>query len=571
MLKAIGPASRRALVDAVVPRAIARERPMKLPAPVGEAAALAELKAIARRNTVLKSCIGQGYHGTHTPSVILRNVLENPAWYTAYTPYQAEISQGRLEALINFQTMVRDLTALDIAGSSMLDEATAAAEAMALALRVGKSTSRVFFVADDVLPQTLDVVRTRAEPLGVEVRVGAFEEAGAAGAFAVLLQYPGVTGAVRDLAPVIDAVHAGGGLAIVAADLLALALLKPPGEMGADIAVGTTQRFGMPMCNGGPHAGYLATKDAFKRSLPGRLVGASVDAHGALAYRLALQTREQHIRREKATSNICTAQVLPAVVASMYAVYHGAEGLRRIAGRVAAYTAVLAAGLRRHRLDARRRRRLRHPLHRHRRAHRRAAARRPRGRLQPAPRVGREPRRHARRDDDARRHRGTLVGLRRRRRRGGVSGGGRLRGRRRRAAGARGAAAHQRLPGPSGLRQLPQRDGHDALPAPSRRQGPGARPQHDPARLVHHEAQRGERDDPGHLGRVRRHPSVRAGRPARRLCAARRAAARLAVRGHRLCRRQPAAERRLAGRVRRAAGHPRLACGARRSRTAPSA
>ncbi|MBS0433830.1 MAG: aminomethyl-transferring glycine dehydrogenase [Proteobacteria bacterium] len=345
MLSAIGAASRRALIEAIVPAAIKRAAPMALPAPLTEAQALAELKQIASRNKLLKSFIGQGYHGTHTPGVILRNILENPAWYTAYTPYQAEISQGRMEALVNFQTMVCDLTGLAIAGSSMLDEATAAAEAMTLALRVGKSKSLKFFVADDVLPQTLEVVRTRARPIGVEVVTGAAEQAGAAEAFAVLLQYPGVNGTVRDLAPVIDAVHAKGGLAIVAADLLALTLLVPPGEFGADIAVGSTQRFGMPMGNGGPHAAYLATRDEFKRSMPGRLVGVSVDAHGDPAYRLALQTREQHIRREKATSNICTAQVLPAVVASMFAVYHGPEGLKRIARRVASYTAVLAAGL----------------------------------------------------------------------------------------------------------------------------------------------------------------------------------------------------------------------------------
>ena len=345
MLSMIGAASRRALIDSVVPRSIARGAPMALPEPLTEAQALAELKAIAGRNQVLKSFIGQGYHGTHTPGVILRNVLENPAWYTAYTPYQAEISQGRMEALVNFQTMVCELTGMVIAGSSMLDEATAAAEAMTLALRVGKSKSNTLFVADDVLPQTLEVVQTRARPLGITVLTGAADAAGSADTFAVLLQYPGVSGVVRDLKPIIDAVHARGGLAIVAADLLALTLLKPPGEMGADIVVGNTQRFGMPMGNGGPHAAYLATKDEFKRSMPGRLVGVSVDAHGAPAYRLALQTREQHIRREKATSNICTAQVLPAVVASMYAVYHGPEGLKRIARRVASYTAVLAKGL----------------------------------------------------------------------------------------------------------------------------------------------------------------------------------------------------------------------------------
>jgi glycine dehydrogenase len=346
MLAAIGAASRRALIEAVVPRSIARREPMKLPPTATEAQALAELKGIAAQNKVLKSCIGQGYHGTHTPSVILRNVLENPAWYTAYTPYQAEISQGRLEALVNFQTMVCDLTGLAIAGASMLDEATAAAEGMTLALRVGQSKSNTLFVAEDVLPQTLEVLQTRARPLGIAVVTGPAEAAGATDAFAVLLQYPGVNGVLRDLKPISEAVHARGGLVIVAADLLALTLIVPPGEMGADIAVGNTQRFGMPMGNGGPHAAYLATRDEFKRAMPGRLVGVSIDAQGAPAYRLALQTREQHIRREKATSNICTAQVLPAVVASMYAVYHGPAGLTRIARRVASFTAVLAAGLR---------------------------------------------------------------------------------------------------------------------------------------------------------------------------------------------------------------------------------
>jgi glycine dehydrogenase len=345
MLSIVGAASRRALIDAVVPRSILRPQPMTLPAPATEAQALGELAAIAAKNKVLKSFIGQGYHGTLTPGVILRNVLENPAWYTAYTPYQAEISQGRMEALVNFQTMVADLTGMAISNASMLDEATAAAEAMTLAARVGRSKSTSFFVADDVLPQTLEVVRTRARPLDITVTVGPADDAGRGDHFAALFQYPGVTGRVRALQPLADAVHAKGGLVIVAADLLALALLVPPGEQGADIVCGTTQRFGMPMGAGGPHAAYLATRDEFKRSLPGRLVGVSVDTHGAPAYRLALQTREQHIRREKATSNICTAQVLPAVVASMYAVYHGPHGLQRIARRVATYTAVLAEGL----------------------------------------------------------------------------------------------------------------------------------------------------------------------------------------------------------------------------------
>ncbi|MFM2059417.1 MAG: hypothetical protein RLY71_3802 [Pseudomonadota bacterium] len=350
MLAAIGAPSRRALIDAIVPPSIRRAGAMDLPAPIGEAQALAELKALAGKNRVLTSHIGQGYHGTLTPGVILRNILENPAWYTAYTPYQAEISQGRMEALVNFQTMITDLTGMAVANASMLDEATAAAEAMTLAARAGKSKATRFLVAHDVLPQTLEVVRTRATPLGITVeQVHATQIAAsvaAAPAFGVLLQYPGVNGQVRDLRPIIDAVHAAGGLAIVAADLLALTLLTPPGELGADIALGSTQRFGMPMGAGGPHAAYLATQDAYKRSLPGRLVGVSVDSHGAPAYRLALQTREQHIRREKATSNICTAQVLPAVVASMYAVYHGPAGLTRIAQRVATYTAILAAGLR---------------------------------------------------------------------------------------------------------------------------------------------------------------------------------------------------------------------------------
>ena len=345
MLSAIGAASRAALIDAIVPAAIKRAAKMDLPDAVTEAQALAELKGIAAKNQILKSFIGQCYHGTITPGVILRNILENPAWYTAYTPYQAEISQGRMEALVNFQTMVCDLTGMAIANASMLDEATAAAEGMTLAARMGKSKSQVFFVADDVLPQTLEVVRTRAEPLGITVQVGKAEDAGKTECFGALVQYPGVTGVVRPLQAIADAVHAQGGLLVAAADLLALTLIASPGEQGADIAVGTTQRFGMPMGAGGPHAAYMACRDEFKRSLPGRLVGVSVDAHGKPAYRLSLQTREQHIRREKATSNICTAQVLPAVVASMYVVYHGPQGLKRIAQRVAAYTAVLAQGL----------------------------------------------------------------------------------------------------------------------------------------------------------------------------------------------------------------------------------
>jgi len=350
MLSVIGEASRRALIEAIVPRSIARSQAMQLPAAVTEAAALEQLKGIARQNKLYKSFIGQGYHGTHTPGVILRNVLENPAWYTAYTPYQAEISQGRMEALVNFQTMVCDLTGMPIANASMLDEATAAAEAMTLARRSVKAKGNVFIVSGDCHPQTIEVIETRAAPLGIAVKVvRSTEEWQAAIAqddyFAALNQYPGSSGWLADWQDSADRVHSQQAAFILAADLMALVLLKTPGEMGADIVVGTTQRFGMPMGAGGPHAAYMACRDEYKRSMPGRLVGVSVDAHGQPAYRLALQTREQHIRREKATSNICTAQVLPAVVASMYAVYHGPDGLKRIAQRIASYTAVLAEGL----------------------------------------------------------------------------------------------------------------------------------------------------------------------------------------------------------------------------------
>ncbi|MDB5885199.1 MAG: glycine dehydrogenase [Polaromonas sp.] len=351
MLGVIGSSSLRDLIDGIVPRSIARSSPMAIAPPVTEAAALKQLKAMAAKNRVFKSFIGQGYYGTYTPGVILRNVLENPAWYTAYTPYQAEISQGRMEALINFQTMVCDLTGMPMANASMLDEATAAAEAMTLAKRSVKSKSNAFIVSGDCHPQTIEVIQTRARPLGIEVKVssaaGTVPQLMAQGDyFGVLVQYPATSGAIHDLRPLAGQAHVDGAALCVAADLLALTLLAPPGEWDADIVLGSTQRFGMPMGNGGPHAAYLACRDDFKRSLPGRLVGVSVDSHGHPTYRLALQTREQHIRREKATSNICTAQVLPAVMASMYAVYHGPQGLKRIAERVATYTAIFVNGLR---------------------------------------------------------------------------------------------------------------------------------------------------------------------------------------------------------------------------------
>jgi len=350
MLAAVGASSRRELIDGIVPRSIARSSPMTLPPPVTEAAALKQLKAMAAKNKMFKSFIGQGYYGTLTPGVILRNILENPAWYTAYTPYQAEISQGRMEALVNFQTMVCDLTGMAIANASMLDEATAAAEAMTLAKRSVKSKSNVFIVAGDCHPQTIEVIQTRAKPLGIEVKVSTAAATvpqlmAGGNYFGVLVQYPATTGTIHDLRTLAAHAHADSAALCVAADLLALTLLTPPGEWNADIVLGSTQRFGMPMGNGGPHAAYMACRDEFKRSLPGRLVGVSIDSHGHPAYRLALQTREQHIRREKATSNICTAQVLPAVVASMYAVYHGPQGLTRIAQRIAAYTAIFVRGL----------------------------------------------------------------------------------------------------------------------------------------------------------------------------------------------------------------------------------
>ncbi|HET7656328.1 MAG TPA: aminomethyl-transferring glycine dehydrogenase, partial [Luteimonas sp.] len=350
MLEVVGHESLDALTDAIVPGTIKSREPLALPPPMTEVDALAKIRAIAAKNKVFRSFIGQGYYGTHVPNVILRNILENPAWYTAYTPYQAEISQGRMEALINFQTMCADLTGMEIANASLLDEATAAAEAMTLARRASKAKGNVIVVFGDTHPQTIEVMRTRAEPLGLEIRLADSEQAWDAAIaaddyFAVLIQYPASSGWLLDWSGEVEKIHAKGALAIFAADLLALALLKSPGEMGADIVIGNTQRFGVPYGFGGPHAAFMACRDAYKRSMPGRLIGVSIDAEGNTAYRLTLQTREQHIRREKATSNICTAQVLLAVMASMYAVYHGPEGLKRIATRVARLTAILKAGL----------------------------------------------------------------------------------------------------------------------------------------------------------------------------------------------------------------------------------
>jgi glycine dehydrogenase len=351
MLAYLGFDQRSGLIDAIVPNSIRRQSTLPLgdfSTARSEHDALELLESIANKNIVNRSWIGQGYYNTLTPPVIQRNILENPAWYTAYTPYQPEISQGRLEAIINFQQMICDLTGMDIANASMLDEGTAAAEAMTLALRAGKSKSKTFFIADDVFPQTLAVISTRAKPLGIQIVVGPLSSVEEHDAFAALIQYPGGTGALQSAdayQKVSKHIHANGGLVIAAADLLALTLIASPSSWGADVVVGSAQRFGVPIGFGGPHAGYLATKDDLKRSMPGRLVGVTVDAQGKSAYRLALQTREQHIRREKATSNICTAQVLLAVIAGMYAAYHGPEGLKRIAHRVNRFTSIFAAGL----------------------------------------------------------------------------------------------------------------------------------------------------------------------------------------------------------------------------------
>ncbi|PSV49779.1 aminomethyl-transferring glycine dehydrogenase [Photobacterium indicum] len=346
MLKTISAESVEQLIAQTVPADIRLPEPMKLDPAQSEADMLTSLKAIASKNIINRSYIGQGYYNNLTPNVVLRNVLENPGWYTAYTPYQPEISQGRLESLLNYQQMIMDLTSMELANASLLDEATAAAEAMTLCLRAGKSKSKAFFVSNDLHPQTVDVVRTRAEYIGIEIITGSVEELDNHDVFGALVQYPGTTGSITDLTDIIEKAHAKKTLVAVASDLLALTLLKAPGEMGADVVIGSAQRFGVPMGFGGPHAGFMATKDKHKRTMPGRVIGVSKDARGNQSLRMAMQTREQHIRREKATSNICTAQALLANMAAFYALYHGPEGLRKIGRRVHHLTAILAAGLR---------------------------------------------------------------------------------------------------------------------------------------------------------------------------------------------------------------------------------
>jgi glycine dehydrogenase len=345
MLKVVGASSLAALIDDTLPAKIRQKEPLNFGKPKSERELLHFMKQVSKKNNVLVSLIGQGYHGTVTPPAIQRNIFENPAWYTAYTPYQPEISQGRLEALLNFQTMVADLTGLEISNASLLDEATACAEAMTMAQRISKSKVTGFFVDENCHPQNIAVMKTRAEPLGIEVIVGAPDEMDAASVFGAIFQFPGTTGHLRDFTAHIESLHATGGIGIISADPLSLTLFKEPGAMGADIAVGTTQRFGVPVGYGGPHAAYMATKANLARNMPGRIVGVSIDAHGNKAYRLSLQTREQHIRREKATSNVCTAQALLAVMAGFYAVFHGPEGLRAIAQRIHRKTVRLVEGL----------------------------------------------------------------------------------------------------------------------------------------------------------------------------------------------------------------------------------
>ena len=553
MLATAGFATLDELTEAALPHEIGQVAALRLPAPLAEPEALAELRRLAGQNELLTSMIGLGYYGTVTPAVIRRNVLENPAWYTAYTPYQPEISQGRLEALLNFQTMVSDLTGLPIAGASLLDEPTAAAEAMTLARRAVRpaahgaahgtahaTTAGSVFLADaDCLPQTLAVLHTRAQPLGIKLVVTepTPEVIGslAGDLFGVLLQYPGASGAVRDLRPAIDAAHACGALAAVAGDLLALTLLRPPGELGADVAIGSTQRFGVPPGFGGPYAAYIAVRDDLKRQLPGRLVGISVDADGHPAYRLALQAREQHIRREKATSNICTAQVLLAVMAAMYATYHGREGLTAIARRVHLRATTLAAALRGLGLQAgpeaffdtvrvripggaadAARRALRAGYNLYlvdadtvqiscdettTEAHLRDVVDAVAGRSGQIP---------AQRPVAATRRPARAV-------RAGSSGAAGAAGR---AAGgfpAASAAQGIAVPHPSRLPLLPQRDRDAPVPAAPGRPRHRARPLDDPAWLVHDEAQRGGRDGAHHLAAVRFPASVRARRAGWRL------------------------------------------------------
>jgi glycine dehydrogenase len=546
MLKNVGYDSVDGLVDTAVPASIRQENPLLLTAALSEVEVLAELRRLAGKNKTAVQMIGLGYYGTFTPPVILRNVMENPAWYTAYTPYQPEISQGRLEALLNFQTVVAELTGLPTSGASLLDEGTAAAEAMTLARRVGKAKGNVFLVDADALPQTIAVIQTRAEPIGIDVVVADLSEGIPAeiverGVYGVLVQYPGASGAVREIKPVIEQAHGLGAIVAVSADLLALTLLTSPGELGADIAVGTTQRFGVPMGFGGPHAGYMAVQAKHARSLPGRLVGVSVDADGNKAYRLALQTREQHIRREKATSNICTAQVLLAVMAGMYAVYHGPDGLRTIARRTHRYANLLAAGLTAGGVEV---------VH---GSYFDTLTVRVQGRAAEVVAAAREGGVNLFQVD------ADLVSI--------ACDETTLRADIEAVWAAfgvtadiealdegppptrcpRGCCVRGRVPDPPGLPPAPVRDRDAALPAQALGQGLRAGPRHDPAGLLHHEAQRDHRDGVGHLARIRPGAPVRPGRAGRGVPHAHHRAGGTSLRGHRLRQGLHSAERRFPG------------------------
>ena len=515
MLHELGLSSRDELIAETIPGDIRIRHALDLPPALAEGELLEELRAIAGQNRTLRNFIGRGYYGTITPPVILRNILEDPGWYTQYTPYQSEISQGRLEILLNFQTMVADLTGLPVAGASLLDEGTAAAEAMAMCHRSAKRRS-VFLADRHLHPQTLAVMETRARAAGIRLEVRDLSdprEEISKDVSGVIVQYPDTRGRIREWRPLVEKAQQAGARTVVATDLLALTLLDPPGSFGADVAVGSTQRFGMPMGGGGPHAAFLATTSAHARRTPGRVVGVSRDSSGRVGFRLALQTREQHIRRDRATSNICTAQVLPALVASAYAAWHGPEGLLRIARRVRSLTLALREGLRATRLLHGFRAGLRHPHGGDRR--RRDVAdpgRRRSAGHQPGPAGGRGRRRLPRRDRGLRRSRRRPRRLRR-----GSGGAGRRHPARRRGGRAGAppeAAAAEHLPRSRGLPRPPLGARDAPLPAQAQGARPLAHHLDDPARLLHHEAERDRRDAAGDLAGVREHPPLRAGRTA---------------------------------------------------------
>jgi glycine cleavage system pyridoxal-binding protein P len=548
MLASIGTDSLRTLIGETVPATIRLQRPLDLPAALPEHAALAALKSVAAKNVLKKSLIGQGYYGTLTPPVILRNLFENPGWYTAYTPYQAEIAQGRLEALLNYQQMVVDLTGLEIANASLLDEATAAAEAMTMARRISKSKGNVFFVDEAAFPQTIDVIRTRAGFFGFDLVYGKPEDAHRHDLFGALFQYPNARGEIADLTTAIAEVKNKGGVVAVASDLMALVLLKSPGEMGADIALGSSQRFGVPMGFGGPHAAFFATREAHVRSMPGRIIGVSKDARGKTAYRMALQTREQHIRREKANSNICTSQVLLANIAGMYAVWHGPKGLRAIASRIHRLAALLAGALGvtgRDFFDS---------------FEVKVGAGETAKIMQAAVAAGY----NLRRVDDE-----TLgISVDETTTREDVAALLKLFGHTGAPVEALDAARPCAIPVTlqrrepilthPGVQHAPHRARHAALPQAPAEPRPGAGPRHDPARLLHHEAQRRRRDDPGVVARVRPDASLRPARPGAGLRRTDHRAGEPAQGDHRLRCRLHAAEFRRAGRVRRAGIDPPL-------------